>query len=62
MWISKRLAIYLKAWRCVGGGKFVGYTRWSNRPMKGTSFYNGPSWTFNFWIGRTVVCLSRNCA
>ena len=66
MWISRKLAIYLKTWKwskqAPKGGPFLGWTSWSNKAMKGTSFYQYPSWTFNFWIGRRMFCVSRNAA
>lgn len=56
MWISKRLRIYLKTWRCMPGGKFIGKTWW--RGLK--EFHPDTHWTLTFWIGRRVFCLSRN--
>lgn len=65
LWISKRLGLYLKGWKITSQapkGPFFGYTRWSNAAMKGTSFYQRPSWTLNLWFGRRMFCLSRNAA
>ncbi len=65
MWISKGLGIYLKTWKwspMAPKGPFLGKTSWSNKSLKGTSYYQYPAWTFNFWIGRRMFCLSRNAA
>lgn len=65
MWISRTFGIYLKTWRLCAEAtspSIVGKTSWNNKAMKGTSFYQKPSWCVNFWLGRRMFCLSRNCA
>jgi hypothetical protein len=62
MWISRKLGIYLKTWKSVGTGPIVGKTTWTNKALKGTSFYQRPEWTINFWLGCRMFCISRNCA
>ena len=65
MWINRTLGLYLKTWRLcreAPAHPIVGGHGWSNRTLKGTSFYQYPSWTFNFWLGRRMFCISRNCA
>jgi hypothetical protein len=65
MWISKKLGIYLKTWQICKEAPLhplVGTTRWSNKSLKGTSFYQRPEWVRNFWVARRMFCISRNCA
>ena len=60
MWISKRLGLYLKTWRCMPGGPVIGKTRWSNKTLRGTPFFDRPRWSLNFWVGRRMFCITRN--
>jgi hypothetical protein len=49
--------LFVKTWRCMGGGPRFGWTLWRGR----REFHNAGTFALNFWVGKRMFCVSRNC-